>query len=150
LTFGLNFLASYTWSKSLDIQSEGQSGSIQTIYDLRRDWGPSDYNRTHLFTFSGIYQVPVGKGKAYLSNPSGFARTVLGNWNMGWVVTLNSGQPFRILAGGDIADVGGEVNVLKLSATRMPDSLRTAFNGLTLPRSRCQLHSRSITLDETI
>ncbi|HVW84851.1 MAG TPA: TonB-dependent receptor, partial [Bryobacteraceae bacterium] len=107
LSFGLNFLASYTWSKSLDIQSEGQSGSIETIYDRRRDWGPSDFNRTHLFTFSGIYQLPVGKGKTYLSNANVFARTLLGNWNLGWVATLNSGQPFRVLAGGDIANVGG-------------------------------------------
>jgi hypothetical protein len=91
----------------LDIQSEGQSGSIETIYDRRRDWGPSDFNRTHLFIFSGIYQLPFGKGKQYLSNANAFARTILGNWNIGWVATLNSGQPFRVLAGGDPANVGG-------------------------------------------
>ncbi len=107
LSFGLNFLASYTWSKSLDIQSEGQSGSIETIYDLRRDWGPSDFNRTHLFVFSGTYQLPVGKGKAYLSSASGPVRAILGDWNIGGIVTLNSGQPFTISAGGDIANVGG-------------------------------------------
>ncbi len=107
LSFGLNFLASYTWSKSLDIQSEGQSGSIETIYDLRRDWGPSDYNRTHLFVFSGIYQLPFGKGKPYLANGNAIARTILGNWNVGWIATLNSGQPFSVYAGGDVANVGG-------------------------------------------
>ena len=107
LSFGLNFLASYTWSKSLDIQSEGQSGSIETIYDRRRDWGPSDFNRAHMFVFSGIYQLPFGKGKQYLSNANGFARTILGNWNLGWVATLNSGQPYRVRAGGDPANVGG-------------------------------------------
>jgi len=107
LSFGLNFLASYTWSKSLDIQSEGQSGSIQTIYNRSLDWGPSDFDRRQLFTFSGIYQLPFGKGKRYLSNANMLTRALLGNWNIGWVVTLNSGQPFRILAGGDIANVGG-------------------------------------------
>jgi len=107
LSFGLNFLASYTWSKSLDIQSEGQSGSIETIYDRSRDWGPSDYNRTHLFVFSGIYQLPFGKGKPYLANGNAFARTILGNWNVGWVATLNSGRPFSIQSGGDPANVGG-------------------------------------------
>jgi Carboxypeptidase regulatory-like domain len=107
LSFGLNFLASYTWSKSLDIQSEGQSGSIETIYDLRRDWGPSDFNRAQLFTFSSVYQLPFGKGKAYLSNANGFTRVVLGNWNIGGIVTLDSGQAFGVVAGGDIANVGG-------------------------------------------
>ncbi len=107
LSFGLNFLASYTWSKSLDIQSEGQSDSIETIYDLRRDWGPSDFNRTHLFVLSGIYQLPFGKGKPHLSTGNPVLRAVLGNWNAGWVVTLNSGQPFSVYAGGDVANVGG-------------------------------------------
>ncbi len=107
LSFGLNFLASYTWSKSLDIQSEGQSGSIETIYDLRRDWGPSDYNRTHLFVLSGVYQLPFGKGKPYLNSGNAVTRTVFGNWNVGWIATLNSGQPYNVYAGGDIANVGG-------------------------------------------
>jgi hypothetical protein len=107
LSFGLNFLASYTWSKSLDIQSEGQSGSIETIYDLRRDWGPSDFNRAHVFTFSGTYVLPVGKGKKYLGTGNRLVQSVLGNWNVGTIVNLISGQPFRILAGGDVANVGG-------------------------------------------
>lgn len=107
LSSGLSFLASYTWSKALDIQSEGQSGSIETIYDLRRDWGPSDFNRTQMFVFNSIYQLPVGEGKKYLSNANGFVRTLLGNWNLGGILTMNSGQPYRIVAGGDIANVGG-------------------------------------------
>jgi hypothetical protein len=107
LSFGLDFLASYTWSKSLDTQSEGQSGSIETIYDLSRDWGPSDFDRRHLFTFSGIYQLPVGKGKAHLSSANGFVQTLLGNWNIGSIVTFTSGQPYSISAGGDVANVGG-------------------------------------------
>jgi hypothetical protein len=104
---GLNFLLSYTWSKALDIQSEGQSGSIETIYDYRRDWGPADFNRTQIFVLSGNYQLPFGKGMSHLSNANGFVTTVLGNWNIGWIATLNSGQPYDILAGGDIANVGG-------------------------------------------
>ena len=62
LSSGLSFLLSYTWSKSLDIQSEGQSGSIETIYDYGRDYGPSDFNRTQLFVFSGVYQLPCWEG----------------------------------------------------------------------------------------
>jgi hypothetical protein len=107
LSYGLSFLASYTWSKSLDIQSEGQSGSIETIYDYGRDWGPSDFNRSQLFVFSTIYQLPWGKGKRYLSSANGVARAILGNWNLGGIVTLDSGRPYDIVAGGDIANVGG-------------------------------------------
>src|SRR6185437_8229755 len=107
LSSGLNFLLSYTWSKVLDIQSEGQSGSIETIYDYGRDWGPADFNRAQMFVFSGNYALPFGKGMAHLSNANGFVKTLLGNWNVGWIATLNTGQPYSIGAGGDIANVGG-------------------------------------------
>ncbi|MGI0134388.1 MAG: hypothetical protein ACREBW_05470, partial [Candidatus Micrarchaeaceae archaeon] len=107
LSLGLTFTASYTWSKSLDIQSEGQSGSIETIYNRSRDWGPSDFNRTQLFVLSGVYQLPFGKGRDHLANSNAFVRTVLGNWNLGWILTLTSGQPFSIGSGGDPANVGG-------------------------------------------
>ncbi len=107
LSFGLNFLASYTWSKSLDIQSEGQSGSIENIYNLRQDWGPSDFNRSQVFVLSGVYQLPFGKGKRFLSNSNGFTRAVLGDWNVTGILTMTSGQPFSIQSGGDPANVGG-------------------------------------------
>jgi hypothetical protein len=107
LSFGLNFMASYTWSKSLDIQSEGQSGTIENIYNLRQDWGPSDFNRTQMFVFSGVYQLPFGRGKAYLGNSNRFTQALLGGWNVGWILTMNSGQPFSIGSGGDPANVGG-------------------------------------------
>ncbi len=107
LSSGLSFLLSYTWSKSLDIQSEGQSGSIETIYDYGRDYGPSDFNRTQLFVFSGVYQLPVGKGMSHLSKANGFTNAILGNWNLAWIATLNTGQPYRYRSGGDTANVGG-------------------------------------------
>ncbi len=78
LSFGLSFLASYTWSKSMDIQSEGQSGSIETIYDLSREYAPSDYNRTQIFSWSGIYQLPFGKGKAHFANRQPIRRGFIG------------------------------------------------------------------------
>lgn len=54
-----------------------------------------------------MYQLPFGKGKPYLSTANGLVRTALGNWNVGWIATLNSGQPFSVYAGGDVANVGG-------------------------------------------
>jgi hypothetical protein len=107
LSSGLTFLGAYTWSKSLDIQSEGQSGSIQTEYNLHQEWGPSDFNREHLVTLSGTYALPFGKGKTHLSSANGVTQAILGNWNMGGIYTYVSGAPFRIVAGGDIANVGG-------------------------------------------
>ena len=107
LSSGLFFLASYTWSKSMDIESSGQDGSIQNFYNMRADYGPSSFNLSQMFVLSGVYALPVGRGKLYLSNPNRFVQAIAGNWNVGSVITLDSGHVFNATAGGDIANVGG-------------------------------------------
>ena len=107
LSSGLFFLASYTWSKSMDIQSDQFSAAPENIYDLHADYAPSDYNLSQMLVLSGVYALPVGRGKSYLSRPNGFVQAIAGNWNVSSIVNLHSGLPFDVLAGGDIANVGG-------------------------------------------
>jgi len=107
LSNGLFFLASYTWSKSMDWQSDPYVNGQPNFYNLKGDWGVSDYNRTHMFVFSSVYQLPFGRGKAFLSNSHGVVKAVAGDWSLGSIITLNSGAPFNALAGGDIANTGG-------------------------------------------
>ncbi len=107
MSHGFNFLASYTYSKSLDLQSSGQAGGIVTIYDIRREWGPSDYDFTHMFVFSTVYQLPIGRGKTLLGSANRAANAVVGGWTVGGITSWFSGPPISISAGGDLANVGG-------------------------------------------
>ena len=107
VSHGLFFLFSYTWSKSLDWQSDPYSNSAPVFYNLGQEWGPSDYNRTHLFVFSGVYALPVGRGSALLPNAGRFTEALVGGWSVGTIVTLDSGAPFYATAGGDVANTGG-------------------------------------------
>jgi hypothetical protein len=100
-------MASYTWSKSLDIESSGQDGSIENIYNERADWGPSAFDVSQMLVLSGAYELPVGRGKRYLPSPNRFVQGIAGNWNVGSIITLDSGGVFNASAGGDIANVGG-------------------------------------------
>ena len=106
MSSGLSFKTSYTWSKSLDWQSDPYSGGPVDFYNLRRDWGPSDYNRPQMFVFSGIYQLPVGRGKRFLNGANAFTNNVLGGWNVGSIISLNSGAPTNVFANGDVANTG--------------------------------------------
>ena len=106
LSSGLFFMASYTWSKSLDIESSGQDGSVESIYNEPFEWGPSTYNIGQLFVFSSVYALPVGRGKRFLSSPNRFVQGALGNWNVGAIVSLHSGNVFNASV-GDVANVGG-------------------------------------------
>jgi hypothetical protein len=107
LSSGLFFLASYTWSKSMDIQSDAYASAPENIYDLHADYAPSDFNLSQMLVLSGVYALPVGRDKSYLSSPNGFVQAIAGNWNIGGIITLTSGNVFDVLAGGDIANVGG-------------------------------------------
>ena len=107
LSSGFYFLASYTLGKSLDISSGAQQDSIQNFYNMKADWGLSDYNRKNMFVFATSYALPVGAGKPYAANMKPMAEAVLGNWSIGAIISADAGLPFSALAGGDVANVGG-------------------------------------------
>jgi hypothetical protein len=106
MSSGLSFKTSYTWSKSLDWQSDPYGTIPVDFYNMRPDWGPSDYNRPQMLVFSGIYQLPVGKGKRYLGDANAVTNNVLGGWSVGSIITLDSGAPTNVFASGDIANTG--------------------------------------------
>jgi hypothetical protein len=107
LARGLYFLFSYTYSKSMDYASDPQADTITNFYNLRQDYGPSDYSRKHMASFAASYELPVGKGKAFLSNANSLVNNILGGWNIGGIFTADSGLPFSAMAGGDVANTGG-------------------------------------------
>lgn len=135
LSSGLFFMASYTWSKSLDIESSGQDGSIQNFYDTAEDWGPSAFNRSQMFVLSGVYALPVGRGKSFVSNPNGFIQAIAGNWNLSSIVSLISGAPFNVTAGGDVANVGG--------GTQRAERIGNPYSGPGFQQSKNQWINKS-------
>ena len=100
---GLALLLSYSFQKSLtDAGDSLNGGGIQGyratgIIGIRGDYGPAAFDIRHAFTGSGTYELPVGRGKQYLSAGSNrFAQFLLGNWSMNWILTVDSGQPQTI------------------------------------------------------
>ncbi len=97
---GLNFLGTYTWSKFMNNCDEGganigEEGSpYSDYYNRRADWGFSENDITHRFTWSSVYEIPVGKGRQYLTDSP--LRHILGDWSIGSVVLLRSGAPFTV------------------------------------------------------
>ena len=102
---GVTFLGSYTWSKCLSIQDEGQSGSIQNPYNWSADKGNCDFNIPHLFVFSYAYQLPVGRGQHFGGSMSGVANAVLGGWQVSGISTFESGSPFTATVPFDNAHI---------------------------------------------
>jgi hypothetical protein len=95
LSHGLQFLASYTFSKTLDTDgadiNSTSSGNALTLGNQNspgQRWGRASFDRTHRFVFSETWTLP---------NPTGgLQRALLGGWELAAVVTLQSGSALTI------------------------------------------------------
>jgi hypothetical protein len=107
---GLQFAANYTWSKSLDYNSQdtfASSDRPSNSLNLRQDYGPSDFDARHRFTFNGVYDLPFK------------ANLLVGGWRLGGILTLQSGNPINIIAGNPAA--GAAVSSFTGRASIRPD-----------------------------
>jgi outer membrane receptor protein involved in Fe transport len=105
-TNGLSLLANYVWSKSLDTLSNGAENP-EYGPDVRAEYGLSDFNPAQVFKLSGIYELPVGKGRPFLGSANRFTDAVIGGWQTSGILTVQSGLPFNVSA-TDLSDTGGD------------------------------------------
>jgi Carboxypeptidase regulatory-like domain/TonB dependent receptor len=86
LSRGLQFDASYTFSKSIDYNSLNSQGVVvQDSYNLRGSRGLSDFDARHRFVISGLYELPF-RGNAFVEG-----------WQLGTIVQSQSGNPVNIV-----------------------------------------------------
>ena len=85
---GLSLMSHYTWSRSFNFD-----GTYYNI-DATQAYGPNPQTRSHVFLFTGIYEVPVGKGKRFMQNAPKAVDAVLGGWQINTVWQAQSGLPF--------------------------------------------------------
>lgn len=99
-TAGLTLLASYTFSKSMDDASSTNNSTTgtqkfpQDIRNLKAERALSDFHRKHQFSASFNYELPIGKGRMFLSDAGGVTNFLLGGWQINGIVSLLSGRPF--------------------------------------------------------
>jgi hypothetical protein len=100
---GLYFLASYTWSKSIDNQSNGTDDSAasgqfpQNPNNAALDRGLSSFDRTHRFVGSAVWEIPFGRSGHNGSSVSELSRAVLGGWQLSGIFGAQTGSPFSVL-----------------------------------------------------
>lgn len=106
LDFGLSALVSYTWAKSIDnasgfFPSAGDPNFPQNSYDTRAERGRSNFDVRHRFSASYSYDLPFGKGKAWLSD-AGWATPIVTGWQTYGAISLQTGRPFTVAILADI------------------------------------------------
>jgi hypothetical protein len=99
---GLQFLAHYTFSHAYAYDS--------TYFNINKKiaWGPNQNNRNNVFVANVIYELPVGRGKKFMSDAGRFMDYAVGGWQVSNTTTWGSGLPWTpsLKNCGQISDAG--------------------------------------------
>jgi hypothetical protein len=126
MSHGLTILGNYTYSKSIDdLPNGGGVADIGADTVSPRPWddplrhqfdrGLSDFDHTHRFVASYVWQLPE------LSGANGLVRRVFGGWQFGGLVSAQTGRPFTVLQGTNVSGTGiGQDRVTFCTGTGVP------------------------------
>jgi hypothetical protein len=122
---GLTLLAGYNFSKNIVAASRQNAGDPLPTKVI------SEIDRPHQFSVSGLWELPFGKHRRWLSSRSRLADTFVGGWQVSGVVQMNSGFP---LSFGDVIFTGDLKNIALPKSERSIDrwfNTDAGFNRIT-------------------
>ena len=91
---GLSMRAAFTWSKAIDSVSFGSAArQPQNSRDLRAERGRADFDRRAVWTSDVIYDLPIGRTRAFSSLPN-WLNAAVGDWRLSVITQASSGVPF--------------------------------------------------------
>lgn len=101
-SYGLQFIAHYTFSHAYYYDAG--------YFDVNKvfAWGPNPDNRNQVFVANTIYELPIGKGKKFLSDSGRALDLLVGGWQVTNTLTYGTGLPWTAsLANcGQVSDAG--------------------------------------------
>ncbi len=83
---------SYTLSRAWDYVNE--NGGISSPIDFQLSWARSNFDRLHSYTLTGLYELPWGPNKRWLSE--GTLGKIIGGWQLSGIFVAQSGVPLNI------------------------------------------------------
>jgi len=103
-THGLQFLGSFTWSKTIDdscgnLDTGNCAPQLYTDYAIER--GLSTQDQDYVMVLSALYELPFGRGKRWGTDVSRWMDYVIGGWQLNGIYTLAGGTPFSITVSGN-------------------------------------------------
>jgi hypothetical protein len=100
----LTVAVAYTYSHSLDDESDWQDVNFVNSYNLKGNYASSNFDERHILTVSYIYDIPSG-------HREGISKILLANWEYSGITTFYTGTPFSVTNGifGDNAGVANGV-----------------------------------------
>jgi hypothetical protein len=111
------FQLNYTFGKGLTdyLGGQAQSDAYRDNLNYRLDKSLQNFNATHVINANGLFELPFGKGKRWLANPSGIVNHLVGGWQVnglfgftsGWPITVDTGRNNLTLTDTSTANYAG-------------------------------------------
>lgn len=102
LSSGLYFLGSYTYSHALSRLADGLDRASDNFDFDVNDKQNSDYDQRHRLILSYLYELPVGRGKRFLTGiSSGAADHFVSGWKVTGITSFTTGQPQTVVLAED-------------------------------------------------
>lgn len=85
----MTWVLSYTFSKAYEANHRLQSWNLAEplIYEL------DSQDKPQMLSFSGVWDLPIGRGKRFLSSDNLVADKLVSGWQFNWIFSYNSGYP---------------------------------------------------------
>lgn len=100
---GLTFLTSYSYSKSLDDGAPAGNDIFGVTFQQtrERERAVSNFDMTHKFRASFSYELPFGRGRAFLSRPPAWLNHLVGGYTLAGTFTRQTGWPGVVYLGNN-------------------------------------------------
>jgi hypothetical protein len=122
---GMQFQASYTFSKSFDEASSFEN--VLNPLDIRRSYALSLFDARNRLVFSYVWELPIPK-------KHGLAGKIANGWAVSGITTFQSGFPIRLTSSDDLElmnsfdfEYPGEPNIVKPFRTINPRGANNLF-----------------------
>lgn len=105
--FTKRFTSSYSILAHYTLQRSSNYDRDYFFIDRSVNYGPSDFDRTHVFVLSQVAELPFGHNKRFMGTASKGVDAVIGGWQFNSNTTIESGLPFNVgFDTGGISDTG--------------------------------------------
>ncbi len=140
VTNGWGFDFNYTLSHAIDNGSGSEGGltagtssitNLQNAFAPNEGLGPADYDARHQITADAVLELPVGKGKRFVSAIPAWADEVIGGWQISLLYVFHTGNPLSCTSSGQFNTNYGLTSLCMLG----PGISALPVHGLTFDQS---------------
>lgn len=139
LSQGLLSTFSYTFSKNLgdvnmlttSFSDPGQNPGYQNEFDRRLDRSVLGSDFPHRFVWSGVYELPFGRGRKFGGSAAGVVNMLIGGWQTNAIYTYQSGQALNFAVSGAAAYAGNRASFTGVTPIQTEGGVSDRLGGVS-------------------